>query len=224
MVIPIDQKELRALADRCERQGKRVVRVSGRGGKADVVVDVDLGTLRYGPDDQPAPLDVPPFGHALNIAVAAGIAWVLDVPKDQVLARIAHLPVAAHRAELASQLEGVAIIDDTYNSNPTGAKRAVLSGAELATERHAPFIVVTPGMVELGPMQFQRNRELAELVLSAGGELIVVGRTNRKALVEGAGGVAQIFDYRDDAVSQALHDAGDRGVILYENDLPDHYP
>ncbi len=122
VVLPVDQKELRALADKCERQGKRVVRVSAQGKKADVVVDPDLGTITYGPGASPVPMDMPPFGHAVNIAVALGIAWQLEVPADQALARLAHLPVAAHRAEVATHEDGVAIIDDTYNSNPLGCE------------------------------------------------------------------------------------------------------
>jgi len=43
-------------------------------------------------------------------------------------------------------------------------------------------------------------------------------------MLQGAGGKAQVFDTRADAVSAALQAAGERGVILYENDLPDHYP
>ena len=224
VVLPIDQKELRALADKCERQGKRVVRVSAQGKKADVVVDPDLGTVTFGPGDVPSPMEIPPFGHALNIAVALGIAWLLEVPKDHALARLAHLPVAAHRAEVAHSEDGVAIIDDTYNSNPLGAKHAVHSAAQLAKERKAPLIVVTPGMVELGPVQFERNTQLAASVITAGGELMIVARTNRKAMLQGARGKAQVFDTRADAVSAALQAAGERGVILYENDLPDHYP
>ncbi len=224
VVVPIDQKELRGLADTCERQGKRVVRVSAEGHKADVVVDPDLGTLSYGPGEPPSPLEIPAFGHAVNIAVALGIAWLLDVPKDQAIARLSHLPVAAHRAEVAALDEGVAIIDDTYNSNPLGAKHAVESAAAVAKARHAPLVVVSPGMVELGPVQAQRNREFAESVVRAGGQLVIVGRTNRRAMLTGSGGTAEIFDTRPDAVTHALRLAGDRGVILYENDLPDHYP
>lgn len=224
VVLPIDQQELRGLADKCERQGKRVVRVSAEGKKADVVVDPDLGTLTYGPGEKPSPMEIPPFGHAVNVAVALGIAWLLEVPQDHVLARLAHLPVAAHRAEMAALDQGVAIIDDTYNSNPLGAQHAVDSAAALAKERQAPLIVVTPGMVELGPVQVERNRQLAESVLAAGGQLVIVGRTNRTAMLKGSGGTAEIFDTRSDAVAHALRVAGDRGVILYENDLPDHYP
>jgi UDP-N-acetylmuramoyl-tripeptide--D-alanyl-D-alanine ligase len=160
----------------------------------------------------------------LNIAVALGIAWQLEVPAEQALSRLAHLPVAAHRAEVATHEDGVAIIDDTYNSNPLGAKHAVESAARLADERKAPLVVVTPGMVELGPVQFERNSQLAQSVTEVGGTLLIVGRTNRKALLKGAAGKAEVFDTRGDAVTHALRVAGDQGVILYENDLPDHYP
>jgi UDP-N-acetylmuramoyl-tripeptide--D-alanyl-D-alanine ligase len=60
--------------------------------------------------------------------------------------------------------------------------------------------------------------------MEAGGILMAVGRTNRKAMTKGSGGRAQHFATRADAVTAALHAAGDKGVILYENDLPDHYP
>jgi UDP-N-acetylmuramoyl-tripeptide--D-alanyl-D-alanine ligase len=79
-------------------------------------------------------------------------------------------------------------------------------------------------MVELGPVQYQRNSELAALVVAAGGQLVIVGRTNRKAMLAGSAGKADIFDTRGEAVTHALRVAGERGVILYENDLPDHYP
>jgi UDP-N-acetylmuramoyl-tripeptide--D-alanyl-D-alanine ligase len=83
---------------------------------------------------------------------------------------------------------------------------------------------VTPGMVELGPVQRERNSQLAQSVVKAGGTLVIVGRTNRKAMLKGAGGKADVFDTRGEAVTHALQIAGEQGVILYENDLPDHYP
>jgi UDP-N-acetylmuramoyl-tripeptide--D-alanyl-D-alanine ligase len=224
LILPLDQPELVGLIEKCRRQGKRVITVSGVGKKADIVVDPDLGTVSYGPGDSPSPLAIPPFGHGVNIAVALGIAWALDVPRDQALARLGDLPVAAHRAEVGETAGGVWIIDDTYNSNPMGAAHAVEQAAALASKRGGPLVVVTPGMVELGPVQFERNRELAEKVVSLGGQLMIVGRTNKKALSEGARDQATQFETRADAVSAALHAAGDKGVILYENDLPDHYP
>jgi UDP-N-acetylmuramoyl-tripeptide--D-alanyl-D-alanine ligase len=224
VVLPVDQPELVALSDKCRRDGKKVITVSATGKPADVVVDPQRGTVRYGPGDQEQTMDVPPFGLAVNIAVALGIAWALEVPKDQALSRLSSLPVAAHRAEVQRTNGGVWIIDDTYNSNPVGSTHAVAEAHAVAKERGGPLVVVTPGMVELGPVQVERNRALGRCVIDAGGTLMIVGRTNRQALLEGAGGVAEVFEGRADAVEAALRVAGDKGVILYENDLPDHYP
>jgi len=224
VVLPVDQPELVRLAKKCQREGKTVITVSAQGKPADIVVDPEAGTLRYGPNGQEAPMAVPPFGHAINIAVALGIAWALEVPHDQVLLRLATLPVAAHRAEVGKTETGVWIIDDTYNSNPVGSSHAVAEAHKVAQERGGPLVVVTPGMVELGPVQFERNKQLAQAVSAAGGTLMVVGLTNRKALLAGASDNARVFLGRAEAVEAALQVAGDKGVILYENDLPDHYP
>jgi UDP-N-acetylmuramoyl-tripeptide--D-alanyl-D-alanine ligase len=224
VVLPVDQPELVALIEKCRREGKTVITVSGQGNTADVIVDPDRGLVTYGPDASPTPMAVPPFGHGVNVAVALGIGYAVKVPQDEALARLADLPVAAHRAEVQKMPGGVWIIDDTYNSNPVGAARAIDDAAALAKERGGPLVVVTPGMVELGPVQFQRNSELAQRVVAAQGALMAVGLTNRKALVTGSAGAAQLFATRADAVTAALHAAGANGVILYENDLPDHYP
>jgi UDP-N-acetylmuramoyl-tripeptide--D-alanyl-D-alanine ligase len=224
VVLPVDQPELVRLIEKCRRENRTVITVSGRGKVADISVDPDLGLVRYGPNANPTPLNVPPFGHGVNIAVALGIAWALEVPEAAALEALATLPVAAHRAEVAHTESGVWIVDDTYNSNPVGAAHAVDQAAELARDRGGPLIVVTPGMVELGPVQYQRNKELAERVIERSGRLMVVGRTNRKAMLEGSSHKAETFATRAHAVEAALRAGGNKGVILYENDLPDHYP
>ncbi len=224
VVLPLDQPELVSLIEKCRRENKTVITVSGVGKKADISVDPDLGLVVYGPNATPQPMDVPPFGHGVNMAVALGIAWALDVPEASAVEALRSVPVAAHRAEVARRDEGAWIVDDTYNSNPVGAAHAVDQAAALASERGGPLVVVTPGMVELGPVQFMRNKELAQRVAEKSGHLMVVGVTNRAALLAGADQNVEVFPTRSDAVEAALRVAGDKGVILYENDLPDHYP
>ena len=92
-------------------------------------------------------------------------------------------------------------------------------------------MVVTPGMVELGPVQVERNRAFGAAIGAANGLLFAVARTNRAALLAGYASTATseapgaiAVDTREAAVARAVEAAGDRGVILYENDLPDHYP
>jgi UDP-N-acetylmuramoyl-tripeptide--D-alanyl-D-alanine ligase len=82
-------------------------------------------------------------------------------------------------------------------------------------------------MVELGSVQAIRNEAFAASIAGVGAHLFAIARTNRAALVAGSAGAVhpvRTFDTRTAAVAAALDQAGDRGVILYENDLPDHYP
>lgn len=230
VVLPIDQPELAGLAERCRTEGKVVVTVSTNPDSgADVIVDAarELVTVREGSTRATASVAVSNLGHAVNVAVAVGIAHALDVPLAAFAQRLATVPEARHRAEVQETANGVLIVDDTYNSNPVGADRAVRGAAALAAERGGPLVVVTPGMVELGHVQVERNTALGAAVADVGGHLFAIARTNRAALVAGGSSGAQpvrIFERREQAVAAALDQAGDRGVILYENDLPDHYP
>ena len=223
VVLPVDDPLLVGLAEVCRAQGKRVITVSTSSDTAaDVVVAENTVTVALaGLKPESAPVTISGVGHAVNLAVAVGIATALEVPLSQLAGRLASLPDSAHRAEVQRAASGVTIIDDTYNSNPVGAARAVEGAAAIAGDN--PLIVVTPGMVELGSVQRDRNRAFAAQVHDAGGRLFAIGSTNRSALVYGAPN-ARLFARRELAVAAALDQAGERGVILYENDLPDHYP
>jgi len=232
VVLPIDDPLLFGLARVCADQGKRVITVSTVAGTdADVVVADGTVTVNpraaYGEipsASETAPVAISGVGHAVNVAVAVGIAVALDVPLSAIASRLGTLPDSPHRAEVQEAASGVVVVDDTYNSNPVGAARAVEGAAALAATRGGTLVVVTPGMVELGQVQRERNRALGAQVAALGGQLFVIGRTNRAALVDGFGPSARLFDRREPAVAAALDQASDRGVILYENDLPDHYP
>jgi UDP-N-acetylmuramoyl-tripeptide--D-alanyl-D-alanine ligase len=89
--------------------------------------------------------------------------------------------------------------------------------------------VVTPGIVELGPTQAHENAELGEAVARVADVLVVVARTNRRALTEGASrvaGGAEIVrvDRLDQGLDWVRSHLGPGDAVLYENDLPDHYP
>ncbi|HXY45896.1 MAG TPA: hypothetical protein VEH29_17045, partial [Acidimicrobiales bacterium] len=59
-------------------------------------------------------------------------------------------------------------------------------------------------------------------------DVVVVARTNRRALSEGAGrraGVPVVMvDRLDEAVAWVRENLGPTDAVLYENDLPDHFP
>jgi len=236
VVLPIDDARLAALATSEGMQNKRVITVScAPGTDADVVltpaVEAEEATIRLGRSAEPVPVEIASTGHAVNVAVAAGIALAADVPPAVIATRLGALPGSQHRAEVQEAATGTLVIDDTYNANPVGSLRALESAAQLAAERGGPLVVVTPGMVELGPVQAERNHAFGAAIGAHGARLLAVARTNRAALLAGYASTAgesalgaQAVARREQAVAEAVATAGERGVILYENDLPDHYP
>jgi UDP-N-acetylmuramoyl-tripeptide--D-alanyl-D-alanine ligase len=222
-VLNIDSPHLARLADRVVAAGgKQVVRCSGTDPTADVsVVDgivrvagVELARLSDGA--------APPS----NVACAVAVALQLDVPVADIAARLSDLPVADHRLSLSTGSTGFRIIDDTYNANPAGALAALAALAREATPA-GKVVVVTPGMVELGSRQHEENKAFAADAAQAATHFVVVGHTNRPALLAGAtGGGAEVVvvETRDEAVAWVREHVGAGDAVLYENDLPDHFP
>lgn len=170
-------------------------------------------------------MDAPDGVFPANLAVALGVCKALGVDLHDVVGGMADLPRAEHRQSVTTGAGGFAIVDDTFNSNPAGARSAL----ELLTSVGAGgrTAVVTPGMVELGPVQDQENRAFAEAAAARVDHLVLVGRTNRQALHGGsANGKASVtvVDTRDEAVEWVRANLGPGDAVLYENDLPDHYP
>jgi UDP-N-acetylmuramoyl-tripeptide--D-alanyl-D-alanine ligase len=208
-VICVDYPELRLIAD--ERRGDlEIIEVSS----------VD-GIHVAGERVMPSPDGV--FGA--NLAVALGVCVALRIPLADVAGRTADMPGTEHRQSRVTGAGGFTIIDDTFNSNPDGARSALreLAGV-VAGGRSA---VVTPGMVELGERQEIENEDFARLAAAGADHLVVVGRTNRDALLRGsANGKASVtvVDSREHAVEWVRENLGPGDAVLYENDLPDHYP
>lgn len=179
-------------------------------------VTVDGATL--GPFDRP---DVVP----LNAAVAVGLALALGVPTEVIARRLPDLPTPPNRRAVHVAPSGVTVIDDTFNSNPAGAAEALRLLARLGADG-GRRVVVTPGMVELGSRQRAENERFAREAARVATDVIVVGRTNRAALRVAREGPARYHEVatREDAVAWVRANLGPGDVVLYENDLPDHYP
>jgi UDP-N-acetylmuramoyl-tripeptide--D-alanyl-D-alanine ligase len=158
-----------------------------------------------------------------NVACALAVALQLGVPEPAALERIGTIPAVPNRLTSATAPSGVVVIDDTFNSNPAGTRAALAAlGAVPATGRRA---VVTPGMVELGPAQAVENRSFARAAAEVATDLVVVGLTNRRALVQGAAPLRPVtVRTREEAVEWVRRELGPSDAVLYENDLPDHYP
>ncbi|MCO6503415.1 MAG: UDP-N-acetylmuramoyl-tripeptide--D-alanyl-D-alanine ligase [Acidimicrobiales bacterium] len=167
--------------------------------------------------------DVPPEAFSANLAVAVGICLALGMTNEDVARRLGDLPSTPHRQTVSVGEGGFSIIDDTFNSNPAGARRAL----DVLAMMGGTKAVVTPGMVELGRRQAEENEAFAAAAAAVADHIVVVGRTNRDALLRGAAkgrAAVTVVDTREQAVAWARSNLGPGDAILYENDLPDHYP
>ncbi len=226
-VLNVDVDELRRLADDLSGQGRRVVRCATERADADVVVRVLSGELEVRIGDRSERVAAPDIELApVNVAVALGVAHALDALPPRLGEVLATLPPVQNRMTVLRRDDGWTVIDDTYNANPAGAQRALAALKGAANGGRA--VVVTPGMVELGSRQSAENRVFAERASHVATDVVVVGRTNRRDLVGGLAGATAtntvVVSTRDEAVAWTRAHLGPGDAVLFENDLPDHYP
>lgn len=224
-VLNVEDDRLRALAYDLVGKGKRVIRCSATDTTADVsaVTEGSEVVIRL----QGQRIGSYPVGAAqpTNVACAVAVAGLLDVPDETIGSRLAGLPTAPNRLTVSKTDYGTTIIDDTFNSNPAGAAAALALLARSAPE--GKRVVVTPGMVELGSRQRDANIAFAAAAAQTADRLVIVGHTNRAALQEGATrGRATVVcvEHREQATAWVREHVSEGDAVLYENDLPDHYP
>lgn len=226
--LNIDAPELDKQADQLS-QKLRVIRCSGTNNSSADVKVYEQSTTKQSCLDYFGELhtinSINPSLRKSNVAVAAALAAEAGVPINQLPALIENLKTVRQRGEMVTTDSGLTVIDNTFNSNPVGAREdlATLLSHQVAGRR----VVVTPGMVELGHKQHHENAAFAKLVAQSDSTLVIVGRTNRAALREGTkqgGRNAQEVPNRDAARDWVRQNLGDGDAVLWENDLPDHYP
>ena len=121
------------------------------------------------------------------------------------------------------------VIDDTFNANPDGARARARRCSPASTAR-VGAVVVTPGHGRAGPEQAEANARFARRRdRRRPTRLVVVGRTNRAALParrrqRRRRDDRRVVANRDAAVRVGAGTLGAGDAVLYENDLPDHYP
>ena len=160
-----------------------------------------------------------------NILAAAAVADMQGLTLSQIARAVAQVPPVEHRL-VAKNAGGFTIIDDAFNSNPSGSKAAVDVLAAMPGGRK---LIITPGMVELGDEQFRLNREFAAYAAARLDFVVIVGHKQSEPLLAGlqdanlpperylvAANLAEATAFMRSWVRP-----GD--YVLFENDLPDSY-
>ena len=162
-----------------------------------------------------------------NMLLAAAVAREFDIRIETAALAASKMEPVEHRLELKHR-NGLTIIDDAFNSNPTGAKNALDVLGSFASGKK---IVITPGMIELGEREDEMNEEFGRQIVNSKVDVaILVGDVQTAAIQRGIDSenvakktevhvVKSLF-----AANDLLNELAAEGdVVLYENDLPDNY-
>ena len=161
----------------------------------------------------------------VNILGCIAMARFLGCDAKQLVLPVKRLETAPHRLQLRHGNE-VTIIDDAFNSNPSGSRAALdVLGAFGGVK-----IMITPGMVELGDMEDKYNCEFGEYAAQKCDYVLLVGERITKSIAKGL----ENKNYPKDRyftfakVTEAIAfanglEAGKKKSVLLENDLPDNY-
>lgn len=168
----------------------------------------------------------PLFGKAnlSNIGAAFAMSSELGGNPHFLMAAIGCMEPVSNRLEI-KQDNGITYLKDAYNSNPLGFKDALEVMEALPGQRK---FLMTPGMIELGPLQAHENEEAGKMASRFLDTALIVGKVNREALNRGLTSkmkASQVlfFDFREEALAFLQKEAREGDVILLENDLTDIY-
>lgn len=161
--------------------------------------------------------------NVYNILAGIALGRYLGISIEQLISAVKGVKSVEHRLEL-KKMGNINIIDDAYNSNPSGCKSAL----EVLKLMPGKRIVITPGMIELGSKQYELNLEFGRMIASSADKVILIGANQTKPIYEGL----ELEDYNMDNV-YVLNDVKEAFPLTYsfkdnqelyvliENDLPD---
>lgn len=177
---------------------------------------------------QSEPFTLPLYGshNVTNLLLAVAVCAHEGMTLRELAARAQTLEPAESRLVKQTTAQGIVILNDAYSANPVGARSALGTLALHTTGRR---VLITPGMVELGPVEDEENRKLGEFAATAATDILLVGPQQTRALADGVRSTAfdqsrlHVFDTLTDAVAWTRAELAPGDTVLYLNDLPDTY-
>ena len=164
--------------------------------------------------------------NVYNILAGVALGLYMGIDINDIKASVATLKSTEHRLEL-KKIGDIYMLDDAYNSNPIGASGAL----DVLKNMVGTRVIVTPGMVELGKLEKEKNYEFGKKISESVDYVILIGEKKTKviydALIDNKFDKDNIFILNKVAdaynVINALKEDGVDIYALFENDLPDVY-
>lgn len=194
------------------------IKCSSKGTSFDVVLKNDKNKYKF---------ETKLLGNHNVYNILAGIACGLEfgVDIESLQKAVAGVRPIEHRLEI-KKIGNFNMIDDAYNSNPTGAENA----CKVLGMMPGLKVVVTPGMIELGDKEDEYNKIFGTQIADAADYVVLIGEAKTKPIK--AGLLEKKFDKDKIIVFNDVREAypyisnlavNKEVYALFENDLPDTY-
>jgi UDP-N-acetylmuramoyl-tripeptide--D-alanyl-D-alanine ligase len=159
----VDSKATRQMASRSAAPVGWVGCKMGDRGLVAERISVDPGEVRFIVNGYPFRIPVWGAHHVSSALLAISVGLRFGLPLSKISAALARFEMPEMRCQV-SDLHGVTVINDAYNSNPTAMRAALELLGQLETEGRR--VVVMGDMAELGDqsgrLHYQIGREVVE--------------------------------------------------------------
>ena len=163
--------------------------------------------------------------NVYNILAACALGRFFGLSDKELIMGVKNIAPISHRLEVKN-IQNTTIIDDSFNSNPEGAKTAL----EVLSLMEGCKYIITPGMIELGDKQYELNKEFGKQIAKVCDKVYLVGKNQTKPIQDGLHEEnyqednIKIFNQFKLAYNDIITTNGNKkSVILIENDLPDSF-
>jgi UDP-N-acetylmuramoyl-tripeptide--D-alanyl-D-alanine ligase len=221
-VLNADDPRVRAMAS---RTGARVV-LAGESPDAsvravDVVMDGGRAAYTIVTPSGSAPVRLAIAGrHQVgNTLLAAAVALSFGFDLQDLAAALSELRlVSVRRMDVFDRADGVTVIDDSYNANPSSTSAALRALVSLAAGRRT--VAVLGYMAELGEFEREGHEQVGRLAAELGVDRLVVVGENAASIQDGAaavgtwGGESVLATDQGEAVALLRQDLRPGDVVL----------
>ncbi len=164
--------------------------------------------------------------NVTNLLLATAVAVNEGMSLKDVAWRVRDLQPAEARLVRQTTAAGITIINDAYSANPVGAEQSLrVLGMHTSGKR----LLITPGMIELGPLMERENHRLGEIAAQYATDVILVGSQQTQPVQQGLKSAGfpvdklRVVDTLDESVQWYETNLAAGDTVLFLNDLPDTY-
>ncbi len=159
-----------------------------------------------------------------NILLGIAVAIELGMDIRTIQQRVRDVRQVEHRLQL-KKISNLTFIDDAFNANPEGSKNAL----DVLSMMPGKRVIVTPGMIDLGAIQYDTNKQFGSCMPGKADEVILVGEKQTEPIYAGLKESGfdlehvHVFKTVNEALTYVYKNFSSADTILLENDLPDAF-